>query len=166
MKFLRKHLDPARHVPPGFKLQEEKAVFTVLFLSSVLWAVCSFGTRLQSSLRHCLRYNGEMMEDFYLVLGNALFVFPIAMVCMLALAVMHYAYHYSGSRSIYLMRRLPNRWELHRRCLTLPVLGAVGFTVLGIALLFAFFGIYMLIVPDKYINPGQFSMLVELWSVM
>lgn len=166
MKKPKKRLDISRHIPPGFDLKEEKALFIILTSASILWAVMSFGTRLQDGLRHLDSYRGTMMYDFHEVLGNALFVFPIAMLCMVAAAVMHYAYHWSGSRSIYLMRRLPNRWEIHRRCLTMPILGMVFFTVLGIALLFIFYGIYFLITPDGYILPDQFSKLIEQWSVM
>ena len=37
----------------------------------------------------------------------------------------HYRYHFQDSMSIYTMRRLPDRWELHRRCWTQPVLSAL-----------------------------------------
>ena len=49
----------------------------------------------------------------------------LAMALTIPLAIYHYACHYLGSRSIYLMRRLPDGWELWRRCLTVPALLAV-----------------------------------------
>ena len=48
---------------------------------------------------------------------------PMAFIggAMLLGAVGLYLYHYQGSRSIYTMKRLPDRWELWRRCLTVPI---------------------------------------------
>lgn len=66
---------------------------------------------------------GAVMEDFAQLLDWMLLGFAVTAVCMAALAVWHYASHFQGSRSIYTMRRLPQRWELARRCLTLPLLG-------------------------------------------
>ena len=37
----------------------------------------------------------------------------------------HYSYHTQGSHSVYLMRRLPDRWEYHRRCWAIPMLAMV-----------------------------------------
>ena len=45
---------------------------------------------------------------------------------MLGAAVQNYFGHFQGSRSIYLMRRLPQRWELARRCLGEPALYLAG----------------------------------------
>lgn len=45
---------------------------------------------------------------------------------MLGAAVQNYFGHFQGSRSIYLMRRLPQRWELARRCLGEPALCLAG----------------------------------------
>ena len=85
---------------------------------------------------------------------------------MFSMAAMHYVYHWKGSRSIYLMRRLPNPWELHRRCLTLPALGIVFFLIFGAAEMFIMYGIYLLAAPDGTVAPDQFEKLIELWRVI
>ncbi len=43
-----------------------------------------------------------------------------------ALGAWMYYSHYQNSQSVYLMRRLPDKWEYHRRCLTLPLCLLVG----------------------------------------
>lgn len=83
--------------------------------------------------------------------------FWITAACMAALAAWHYAYHYQGSRSIYLMRRLPSRWELWRRCLALPAAGAVCALLLAALLLLCYFGLYLLLTPRPCLQPGQWA---------
>ncbi len=52
------------------------------------------------------------------------------MWCFLALMAIqlwrHYQYHTRDAMPIYLMRRLPDRWELTRRCWTVPVLACIA----------------------------------------
>ena len=71
--------------------------------------------------------------------------------------IYHYSYHFKGSKSIYLMRRLPDRWELHRRCLTLPIAMAVFFLLMGFVMLLLFFWAYFAAVPAQYIQPDQWA---------
>jgi uncharacterized membrane protein YqhA len=89
--------------------------------------------------------------------------FLILALCMLALIVYHYAYHYQGSKSIYLMKRLPNRWEMHRRCITLPLLAALICLIAAIAFLLIYFGIYMVFTPKECLTLGQWQ---KIWSVL
>ena len=61
---------------------------------------------------------------------------------MLALFFFYMTAHYRGSRSIYLMRRLPDRWELWRRCLTLPLIGLAAALVIALGLSAVYFWVY------------------------
>lgn len=38
----------------------------------------------------------------------------------------YYASHTQGSMAVYTMRRLPDKWEYHRRCWTQPILSAAA----------------------------------------
>ena len=38
----------------------------------------------------------------------------------------YYGYHTQGAMSVYTMRRLPDRWEFHRRCWAQPILSALA----------------------------------------
>jgi amino acid transporter len=103
------------------------------------------------------------MTDFYAILGGALYGFLILALCMPALILYHYAYHYQGSKNIYLMRRLPNRWELHKRCVTLPLLAALICLLSVLVLLCIYLGIYMTATPRECLTPGQWQ---KIWSVL
>lgn len=61
--------------------------------------------------------SGARMPPYPLVLGNAMILFGVTALCLALLAVAHYLWHRHGARSDYLMRRLPRRWELAKRCL-------------------------------------------------
>ena len=56
------------------------------------------------------------------------------------------------------MRRLPQRWELLRRCLTVPVLAAVGYLLEAALLLGIDYAIYRLATPAQALQ--------ALWSLM
>lgn len=105
---------------------------------------------------------GAVMPDFTDILGGGLRGFGVVALCMAALAVWHYLYHYQGSKSIYLMRRLPDRWELWRRCAALPVLLAAAAGLLAVLLLLVYFGVYLLVTPKVCLIPGQWQ---KIWSI-
>jgi len=102
-----------------------------------------------------------VMPDFVEVLGGSLVVFLILAVSTLALMAYHYRYHYQDSKSIYLMKRLPDRWELWRRCLTLPVIFAAFVVLAGAVLLIAYYGVYMLVTPKASLAPGQWQEIIS-----
>ncbi len=166
MSRLHKRLDPSRYVPAGMGLKEQKLIFGFFTAAAILWPIMSFVSRLSDALRDFSRGYIIIMPYFYEILGNALMVIPIALAAMFAMAAMHYVYHWQGSRSIYLMRRLPSRWELHRRCLTLPALGIAFFLVLSAVELVIMYGVYLLAAPDGTVAPDQFEKLIELWRVI
>ena len=104
-----------------------------------------------------------VMPDFGYLLGRGLAGFLVVALCMTGLAAYHYAYHFQGSKSIYLMRRLPQRWELLRRCVTAPALGAVAALVLAVVTLFVYYGVYLLVTPASCLMGGQWE---RLWQYM
>jgi len=163
-------LDLSHHAPLGINLQREQRFFTTGIICSIFYSLI-FLPRYQqahSMLYHwkgdkCVLIPGAIIEDFGVLLENALVGFLILALCMLALIVYHYAYHYQGSKSIYLMKRLPNRWEMHRRCITLPLLAALICLIAAIAFLLIYFGIYMVFTPKECLTLGQWQ---KIWSVL
>ena len=89
--------------------------------------------------------------------------FPLTLVVLAALLLIpcnYYAF-WRGAKSIYLMRRLPDRWELARRCLAIPLLTVACALLLVVILLPAFYGIYLHLTPEDALRPGQ---LDKLWD--
>ena len=102
------------------------------------------------------------MPDFVEIFDRSYWGFLVVILIALATIGMHYIYHYQESKSIYTMRRLPSRWELHRRCLTLPVVAIVVYLIMAFAILLILYTAYMKITPDVCLTPGQWQ---KIWSV-
>lgn len=164
-------LDLSRHAPPGLDPAPEMRVFAVGMALSAIFSLVFFAGRYADQLNRLYWKNGTertlipgaVMPDFVEVLGQALIGFLIVAACMAAFAVIHYSYHYQESKSIYTMRRLPRRWELHRRCLTLPVAGLTVSLLAAFLLLVIYYAAYMLMTPDTCLTPDQWR---KIWSVI
>ena len=156
--------------PPGYELRFESRFFAWGLVLSVLFST-GFLMRFGDARNGLYNYQagrktllpGAVMPDMSELLGGALSGFLILALCMLAMTALRYAYHRQGSKSIYLMRRLPDKWELHRRCIVLPVLGAAACLLAAAAVLLLFYGIYMVATPRECLTPGQWQ---KLWSVI
>ena len=92
---------------------------------------------------------GTKIEPFGKILGFSLWGCLLAAAAMVFLASWHYSCHFRGSKSIYTMRRLPERWELAKRCLTVPVIAAVVYLLEAAVLLGLDFAIYRLATPAQ-----------------
>ena len=161
-----------RSYPPGFNYQSElKAVFNTL-VASIIISLSRF-VGAYSSQRQSLyirigtdRFLDEsrVMPDFVYVLGDKLNILLIlaALALMIASAV-HYAYYHTGSKSIYLMRRLPNRFELYKRCLLMPLIYALVFLLAAAALLLICYAAYMSMTPEACLSPNQWQKLWRGW---
>ena len=57
--------------------------------------------------------------------GTPLLGLWIFLAVMPILVWRYYHYHTQGTMAVYTMRRLPDRWEYHRRCWTQPILSAI-----------------------------------------
>lgn len=73
------------------------------------------------------------------------------LVCIVTLLVVvyYYLYHYQGSKMMYLMRRLPDKNEVVRRCWTLPIAGSVIMAVWMLSLKMIFYAVYILCTPSQ-----------------
>lgn len=154
-----------KHVPPGFDWEMEKWLFTAVYVISCLWSLLFFVRFTEAAT-----FAGERnsIPYFYEVLGKSFFCFPIAIAFMLISIAMNYAHYHSGSKSIYLMRRLPDPWERHRRCITVPLWSAAISILTACALFFIYYGVYMSWITKHGWHPyaNQLELLLKNWSVM
>lgn len=143
-----------RLVPLGVNARQERNLLLGLLLLSTGWSLCRFLGSYFYRLRRMTAYPYPHMRmtPFGELLQGSGFGFLLTAVCMLTLAVGHWAHHYQGSRSVYLMRRLPDRWDLPRRCLALPLLGLAGSALLPLVLLLAYFAVYRLCTPPDFLD--------------
>jgi len=162
---------PERKVcaPPGYNTRQERAA---LYAGLIACAVFSAGFffRLSDAVERLYQRGPEKLlrpdalaPDFPALLGRSLWLFAVLAVLMLLFAAMRYAYFYRDSRSVYLMRRLPDAWEMHRLCWREPLRRAVICLAAGIVLKLLYFGVYLLAVPGQCLPPDQWQ---KVWSVL
>ena len=157
-----------RSYPPGFNYPSELKAVCVTFGASTLISLIGFFNEY-SSQRQSLyirigtdRFLDEsrVMQDFVYVLGDKLHILLIlAALALLIASAVHYAYYHNDSKSIYLMRRLPNRFELYKRCLLMPLIYALVFLLAAAALLLICYAAYMGLTPEACLSPNQWQKL-------
>lgn len=160
----------SNYLPVGFSLKKENTILGF-----------GFGIAIGYSFRFLVNYLSErgglyewrgdkkllmpdaIMPDFVDLFQTSLRGYVLLAALILIFIGIHYAYHYQGSKSIYLMRRLPNRMELHKRCLSYPLF-CIGLCILlAVLTLFVYFAIYMVFTPKQCLSPDQWQ---KLWSVI
>lgn len=103
------------------------------------------------------------MPEFGDLVGSAFrVVWIVLLILVVGIALNYYSFH-QGSKSIYLMKRLSDPMELHRRCVLLPALGMAGCLLLRGILIIVYFAVYMLATPEGCLPPDQWQ---KLWSVL
>lgn len=102
-----------------------------------------------------------VMDDYKVIVDNCFVAFAILILCMLYLMVANYRYHYQGSKSIYLMRRLPKKHELCKRCFILPAAVILLTLATILLLLVVYYEIYLFVTPKQCLTPGQWQ---KLWN--
>lgn len=144
-------------IPPGGRTSELRS-FTILAIFAAL-AVSGFSFLNALELVvdalyedtypvHTQLRDGAVMLPFWEIMRGKCMTFPICALCMLGFVIANYSYFYSESKSIYTMRRIPNRWELHYRCWAMPMLGALS--ILAVQWLFTLlcYIIYIRSIPE------------------
>ena len=100
-----------------------------------------------------------VMPDFVNILSGTMIWFFVLALLMAAFIVYNYGGYYRGRKSIYTMRRLPNRWEMHKRSIVLPVMAALLTLVVAFAVLLIYYAIYMNCTPEQCLRPDQWAKL-------
>ncbi len=103
---------------------------------------------------------GRIMADFYVVIDGCFEGFYVVAFLLIALVIFHYAYHYIDSKSIYTMKRLPRKIELHIRCLTVPLISILICIILPLILLLVYYKHYMTVTPPECLVEGQWEILI------
>lgn len=157
IKLDRKKLE--KYTPPGIDFANQLK-YCLLGLSVAFGWSWSYLAKYLTARSNLFEYSfvgevlreGAVITDFQELVHDGLDSFDgflMFYIVMLGLLVYHYLYYYQGSKSIYLMRRLPDRWEMHRRCVALPFAAIVIGVVTEIALLLLYYGIYLACTPQQ-----------------
>ncbi len=153
---MKRKIDLNRITPPGRDPNQTLTIANGLFL---LQAFLSFGIgvdylQARSRLYDAPDYIGRLTEPqgtiapfSQLADGYFSVVPPLLWIAMLTQVVVNYLYFRQGAMSVYLMRRLPDPWEYHRRCWSLPLLCGLGASIGCGAIWLFYFLIYLVCTP-------------------
>lgn len=151
-----------KHFPPGMDMETEKLFFGLGMCGAFFYSWTFVWRYLQARAELYLYSDGKyilveqrVMADFSELLGNALIGFWLVAIGLVGFAVLHYLHFWQGSKSIYLMKRLPDKMELHKRALTLPILALLICVVTAFLLLVSYYGLYRVATPKQCIPVNQ-----------
>ena len=147
----------ARFAPPGFPLREERIFYNVALIAAVLWSLTALAGIFTAA--SCFPFTG-VMPPFTVCMESRMVLFWVPVGVSLIYIPVHYFYYYSRSRSINLMRRLPDRGLLLRQCVTLPLWGILFTVLLTAVILGIYYGIYLIAAPRGLTPAGQWR---EIW---
>ena len=151
-------IDLQRYVPLGIEAQGERKLLRYSLAAGTVWSVLVFANSYYDAYRNLFIPNGylrsvlregAMMPGFFEILAGSETLFLLICAVMPVWAAYHYYYHVSGSKAIYLMRRLPERWDLHRRCLAMPLAGLLAAPALQGLLGSLYYLVYILCTPRQ-----------------
>lgn len=142
---------------PGADAKKEiEAAMWFAFITIILWSmifVLRYFAERQNlyEVVHQVRSlrKGAVMKPIGQLMRRVFAGFWIYAVFNLAAMVGHYTSFYTESRSIYVMKRLKDKWELHRRCLMLPMLQLCFGFLLVLILMLAYFLLYRFCTPAE-----------------
>ena len=143
--------------PPGMNGRKRWWGSVAALAVAVFWALSLFGDACSYEIKgyeQRIELYGAYGASFPInlfddMLWPSLWGFWFALIIPPVQAVQNYQSHYRGSRSIYLMRRLPDRRELARRCLCLPLAGFLLAAAAAALFSLAFFALYRLVTPPQ-----------------
>lgn len=161
---LRNSLD--RLLPPGMTSSRIVGTFAAQAAFGAflyLFALVEFTEDVQNVLRNISRgYYEEYPLSYYPFLEHnipsihsylkiTMTVFALYALLQLAYAVTNYMYYHRESKSVYVMKRVRDKWEIHRACWTVPLICALMMLLL-LAILYGIFCLlYFHFTPEGHI---------------
>ncbi len=161
--------DITRYAPPGSNIKQQTDFFIVGNIISIIYSLYFF-VEYFNNYQNLFEFDGTkrilisgaQMPDFPLILNKFLIGIPIVAICMMFYVVFYYAsYYQGGSKSIYLMKRLPKKSELHKRAWTLPLIFTAITLLIGFLVAVFYLCFYLLITPEQSLRPDQWQ---KFWS--
>ena len=104
----------------------------------------------------------KTMTGFDEIMSGYLWGFVFLAVIMLVFIVFRYSYYRQGSRSIYLMKRLPSKVEIHKRAIPVPFFASLSCVVYAFVLRLLYFILYIILTPNKCLPAGVGE---QLWRI-
>lgn len=154
-----------RFSPPGMPLRPE--LYTVLFSNAgaALYGLIRFlsdYTYARGNLfviqagKQVLR-QGAVIVEFRTLIQGCFSGFAVAAALVVGNALLRYAYFHRGAKSVYTVRRLPEKAPVLRRVLPVPALELLLTGAAAILLLLLCAAIYRIFTPESSLPPQAWS---------
>ncbi len=159
--------DLDRYAPMGFPLMQELKIFAWSFGISILYSF-GFLLRYLDAREELFEFTlagkkvliaGAIMPEMSSLIGNAFYGFFLIPLLAITGIIYHYLFHKQGSKSIYLMKRLPNPWEFPKRCLTFPLLAILLSIIAALILYLLYYCIYLCFTPKACLPTASLTIL-------
>ena len=151
-----------KNSPPGMNTKAEKTFFVsycILYFTFKLFSFATEYIRARSFLYE--RVNGKwvlrenaLIADF----GETVFfnykAFALFCLVLLGFVLYRYIYYRQGSMSIYLMKRLPQKNEIHVRAIKIPLIMLVLGALFILLTFLLFFASYVVFTPKVCLPDG------------
>lgn len=166
MKMRNKWESLSRLFPLGWPWQNEIMLTAAALGLSALTAMGLFLSRLTPALNalyertyqdELVLVPGRLVPPYPQIFGNALLGFGLVALCLILLPIGHFLWHRWGARSDYLMRRLPRRQELAKRCITGSALLLVITVLMGLVMFGLLFLWYQAATPAGHLPPDVWA---------
>ena len=158
----------APFVPPGMKLEGELIFFLLAMLAALFYAIRFFARLLEQTDALYQTAFGErsliscaVMAPFYQVFDHAWDGYFLVLFCMLGFGICHMLYYRQDAKSIYTMRRLPDRISFIRYTWTLTVCEVMICLLFALGCLLVSFWMYCTVTPPECLPDGQWSLFWE-----
>lgn len=159
-----------RNSPPGFDVRAEKRFVIIVNVIAFFASFISFISKYLDARKvlyvindgEKLLVEGAIIESFSSLTGFYYVGFTFISLYLIGVIIAHYAYYKQGSMSIYLMKRLPNKFDMHRRAITLPLLGILLTFVLAVAYFLIYFAIYVIATPNGCLHDNLWQ---DFWRI-
>lgn len=145
-----------QYAPPGIEIATEKGFYMGGMIGAIIWSMSFLIHYLNQRSALFVYKSGvyQLREDAMIATFEELMEFKFlpfyfVMLCTMLAVIYHYMYHYRGSHMMYLMKRLPDKMELHRRCFALPLLGTALAALCMFLLKMLYYSIYVIFTPAQ-----------------
>ncbi|MBQ8518057.1 MAG: hypothetical protein IJ455_00435 [Agathobacter sp.] len=145
-----------KYAPPGIDVSTEIAwliggnvLATLHSMMFLVHYVTARGELYERRVSGMVLIEGTVIRGFGELTAGVFLSMQVVCIIALLVSVYHYFYHYQGSKMMYLMKRLPDKWEVHKRCLALPIAGSCITFVWMMLLKMIYYAIYILCTPSQ-----------------
>lgn len=148
------------YFPPGYHWEDEIKTMIVWMVAAMVYGIRflpDYWNAYNGLFVH-VNINGELekqihtgikMIPFVQLWKDSMWYFAIPILFLVFFGGLHYHYYHKESKSIYLIRRLPDSQYVFRTCFYGPLLGIGMILLYVIALSGIYYGIYLFVTPPQ-----------------